>query len=229
MRISLVLLVRNEIKGLEALFDRIPFAAADEVFCVDGASTDGSIEFLQKKGIRVYGQEKKGRGEAFRVAFEKASGDAIVFYSPDGNEDPTDIPKFRPLLESGDDLVIANRMSGGGRNEEDAHFFKWRKWANQAFTLLAIWTWGKGKRLADSINGFRAITRKAWQTLSPDGPGYTIEYQTSIRALKKGLRIAEFPTRESSRVEDREGSPSFQTGLAFLKLYFKELIKGKAC
>ena len=69
-----------------------------------------TAEFLRERGITVHGQTVKGRGEAFRVAFQKARGDALLFFSPDGNEDALDIPKFRPFLEQGYDMVVGTRM-----------------------------------------------------------------------------------------------------------------------
>lgn len=224
MKISLVLLTWNELPGLQALFDQIPLAAVDEAFAVDGGSTDGTLEFYAEHNFPVLRQHSRGRGEAFRMAFEHAKGDALLFYSPDGNEDPADIPKFRPLLEAGNDLVIGTRMVKGARNEEDDQLLRWRKWANNAFNWMVNARWnGKGAYISDSINGYRAITRRAWDQLQPDGAGYTIEYQSTIRALKLGLRVAEFATIEGNRIGPEKGSPSIQTGLAFLRLYAREL------
>lgn len=223
MKLTLAILTYNEITGLQNLFDKIPFEAVDEAFCVDGGSTDGTLEFFKQKNFKVYAQTKRGRGEAFRVAFEKAEGDAVLFFSPDGNENPADIPKFKPLLEKGNDIVVATRMVKGAHNEEDEQVLKWRKWANNAFNVMANATWNRGPFVTDTINGFRAITKTAWAQIQPDAQGYTIEYQGSIRAFKKRLKIAEFPTYESGRLDQREGSPSIQTGLSFLKLYFSEL------
>ncbi len=228
MKISLVIITYNEIVGLRELFSKIPFTAVDEVFAVDGGSTDGTIEFFRDHNIPVHFQTVKGRGEAFRVAFKKASGDALILFSPDGNEDPNDIPKFRPYLEGGSDIVIASRMIKGAHNEEDEQTFRWRKWVNNAFTLLANICWNRsGRFVSDTINGFRAITKKAWQILALDGTGYTIEYQGSIRAFKKHLTIAEFPTYESARIDELEGSPSIPTGIAICKIFFRELFLGK--
>ena len=226
MKLSLVFLTLNEIIGLEAIFDKVPLDAVDEVLAIDGGSTDGTLEFFKKKNIPVFVQETRGRGEAFRLAFKKARGDALLFFSPDGNEDPYDIPRFKPLIEEGNDIVIATRMVKNARNEEDDQLFKWRKWANKVFNLMANYTWNKGPIVSDTINGFRTITRKAWYELALDGSGYTIEYQGSIRAFKRKLRIAEFPTHEGARIDGREGSPSIKTGIAFLKLYFSELLIG---
>lgn len=228
MRVSLVILTLNEIVGLQALWDSIPLNSVDEVFAVDGGSTDGTVQFLESKGIPVLHQKVKGRGEAFRMAFEASDCDSIIFFSPDGNEDPLDIPKFRPHLQAGADLVIGTRMVPGARNEEDDQVIKLRKWANNAFTWIANAVWNRGPYLTDTINGYRAITKHAWSRLNPDGPGYTIEYQSSIRAMKLKLKVIEFKTQEGNRIDGREGSPSLPTGIAFLKIFFSELRRGKS-
>jgi glycosyltransferase involved in cell wall biosynthesis len=227
MNISLVLLTLNEIEGLKKLFNKIPMDSVEEVFAIDGGSTDGTLEFMKANNITVYPQSIKGRGEAFREAFRRAKGDALILFSPDGNEDPNDIPKFRPLLLAGNDIVIATRMVKGAWNEEDDQFFKIRKWVNNIFTFLANIIWNHGPWVSDTINGYRAITKKAWNILALDGPGYTIEYQGSIRAFKQGLRIVEFVTHESRRFDGAEGSPSIPTGIAFIKIFFYELKIGK--
>ncbi|MBT3981981.1 MAG: glycosyltransferase family 2 protein [Bacteriovoracaceae bacterium] len=227
MKTTLVILTYNEIVGLKETFSGIPMDAVDEVFAVDGGSTDGSLEFFKENGVTCHIQDVKGRGEAFRLAFEKATGDALIFYSPDGNETAADIFKFKPYLDDGYDIVIGNRMSDGGHNEEDGQFLKIRKWANNFFTLIANVMWNRGDFVYDTINGFRAITRSAWERISLDGPGYTIEYQSSIRAFKLGLKIKEFPTYEGQRIDEQEGSPSIETGLSFLKLFFREIKVGQ--
>lgn len=57
---SLLVFTRNEIDGLKAIFPKIPLNAVDEVIAIDGRSTDGSVEFLQSKGIKVITQTKMG-------------------------------------------------------------------------------------------------------------------------------------------------------------------------
>ncbi len=226
MKISLVMLTYNEIDGVRALYDRIPFDAVDEAFVVDGGSTDGTREFFAERDVRVLPQTSPGRGEAFRMAFEHATGDALIFYSPDGNEDPADIRRFRVPLDDGADVVIASRMMPGAHNEEDDLILRWRKWANKTFTLMANLTWNRQAYVTDTINGFRAVTRQAWEQLRLDGNGYTIEYQSSIRAFKLGLRIVEFPTHEGARIGGESYAYSIPTGLRFVKMYSSELFGG---
>jgi len=123
MNTSLALLSYNEVDGLKHFLPLIGDICENnglaECFAVDGGSEDGSLELYKKYNIPFYIQEKKGRGEAFKVAFKKSTADAIIFFSPDGNEDIRDIAKFCSLISDGAEIVIASRMSKEAVNEED--------------------------------------------------------------------------------------------------------------
>jgi len=226
LKYSLIFLTLNEIDGLRTVFNKIPTHEFDEVFAVDGGSTDGTLEFYKENAIRVIPQTSRGRGEAFRIAAEVAKGDVMIFFSPDGNEDTKDLPKFKNYFNEGFDIVIASRMMKFAYNEEDDKIFKWRKWANNVFNFLANLLFrSTGSYVTDSINGFRAITKKAFNKVRPDGKGYTIEYQMTIRAFKEKLRIAEFPTHEYPRIGGESYAKSIPTGIAFLKMLKYELFR----
>jgi glycosyltransferase involved in cell wall biosynthesis len=228
MKLVLCLLTYNERLCLEQVFPLIPkpslTAGFDDLVAIDGGSTDGTLEYYREHDVKVIGQSRRGRGDAFLLAFSQLKADGYIFFSPDGNEDVRDLPKFKPLLENGADLVIASRMMPSAVNEEDIHLLKPRKWANNALNFLAnIFFRRKGSFVTDSINGYRAITRKASQELNLDALDYTIEYQMTIRSLKKRMNIVEFPTREGARVAGVSGAPSFPTGVRFLKRLWTEL------
>jgi len=213
---------------LEKIFPLIPAPSPesgfDQLFAIDGGSTDGTVEYYRDHGVPVMGQSRRGRGDAFLLAFERVEADAYIFFSPDGNEDVRDLPRFKPLLQDGADLVIASRMMRGAVNEEDIHFLKPRKWANNTLNLLANSLFRKvGPFVTDSINGYRAITHRAAQNLKLDALDYTIEYQMTIRALKRRMAIVEFPTREGHRVAGVTGASSLPTGIRFLRRLWTEL------
>jgi len=228
MKRSLVLLTFNEIEATPKVFDRIPLSSADEVFAVDGGSTDGTIPYLESKRLRVVVQEKRGRGEAFRIAAREAKGQQLVFFSPDGNEDPADIPRLFAALDAGADMAIASRMMKGAFNEEDVHWFRPRKWVNQSFTLAANLLWNRGPYITDTINGFRAVSKRAFDRLKPEADGFVIEYQMSIRAMKLGLIVAEVPTREGQRAGGQSTAASLPTGIVFVRQFLKEIRIGKS-
>ena len=222
---SLIILTRNEITGLTKIFNKIPRDKIDECFCVDFNSTDGTKKFLKKKNIKIIEQKKPGRSEAFRIGASIAKGDILIFFSPDGNENPSDIPILIKKIHDGADLVIASRFVKGARNEEDDQFIKARKWANQFFTFAANIIW-KGK-VTDSINGYRAIKKSVFNKLSLDAEGFAIEYQMTIRALKLKLKIVEIPTQEGNRIGGKSGAIALPTGIRFLYYLTREIIIGK--
>ena len=227
MKSSLIILTLNEIEGVRTLYDRIPFDAVDECFVVDGGSIDGTVEFFRERGIKVVPQEIKGRGEAFRIAVKRAEGDHLIFFSPDGNEDPGDIPKLLELLAMGYDIAIASRFLSGSQNEEDDLRFPWRAWANRAFTFIANIIWNTNRNyITDSINGYRAIKKEAFNKLNISTPGFVIEYQMSIRAMKLGLKVVEIPTVEGQRIGGVSTAKSIPTGLLFLRFLLKEIMNG---
>lgn len=222
---TLIILTRNEIDGLKALIRKIPFESVDEFFAVDFNSTDGTVEFFKKHQIRVVNQKESGRSEAFKIGAREAKGQSLVFFSPDGNENPADIPRLIELLRKGNDMAIASRFMKNSRNEEDDQLFKFRAWANKMFTLMVRIIWG-GK-VTDSINGYRAIRKNAFNKLNLDASGFAIEFQMTIRALKLKLKIDEIPTVEGNRIGGTSTSYAIPTGLQFLGYLLRELFIGK--
>ncbi|HOP09490.1 MAG TPA: glycosyltransferase family 2 protein [Candidatus Methanofastidiosa archaeon] len=232
MKVGVVLLTFNEIEGITALYDRLPKEYLPHTFCVDGGSTDGTVEFMDEHGIRIYGQSRNGRGEAFRIAFQETEYDGLVFFSPDGNEDPNDIDKLVKGLENGADMVIASRMAKGSKNEEDDSFFKVRKWFCQVLTFVANVRWnggfilGRSEYITDTINGFRSLTKEAFNDCKIDADGYAIEHQLSIQFLKHHKKIVEIPTIEWPRIGGESYATPWHAGKQLFMLTIRELLRG---
>ena len=217
---TLVVLTWNEINGLKKILPLIPKDEIDEIFAVDGGSKDGTLEFYKENKVKVFLQEKKGRGEAFRIAIREARNENLVFFSPDGNENPRDILNLFNCLNEGYDMVIASRFMKGSRCDEDDKLIKIRKFGNKTFTRIANILFNGN--LTDSINGFRGVKKETWRKINPDADGFGIEFQTSIRALKKRMRIKEIPTIEKERIGGESTARSFKVGWQFIWLLRRE-------
>ncbi|MBC7742603.1 MAG: glycosyltransferase [Bdellovibrionaceae bacterium] len=228
MNTVLCILTLNEFESLQITLPQVIHVneqmQCSRICAIDGGSTDGTVEFFQKNDIEVLIQNKKGRGEAFKLALNSIEADGFIFFSPDGNENYNDIPILAKHLDEGADLVIASRMMKGAANEEDDQIWRPRKYANLILNFMANLFFNRsGRYITDSINGFRAITRKAGQLLDLSASDYTIEYQMSIRAMKARLNIVEFPTIEGQRVAGESGIASFPAGLRFMRRLFLEI------
>ncbi len=219
---SLVLLTLNEIDGLRAVWDALPIGRFARTFAVDGGSTDGTREFFAEKGIPILDQPIRGRGVAFRVAAEATDTARLVFYSPDGNEDPADIERLDDLVLAGADLAIASRFARGAVNEEQ-DLLRPRARVNQTLTWLANRLFHDGPFVTDTINGFRALPRERLLELATTVKRFPIEYQISIRAMARGWRIAELPTVEGQRAGGESKALSWPVGKDHLKVLLTEL------
>ena len=220
MTISLCILTLNEIEAMTRLIKSIHIGEVDEVFVIDGGSTDGTIEFLKSQGLTVHIQEKKGRGRGFIEGIRRSTKDAIIFFSGDGNERTADIIKVKDKIEEGYDLVIASRF------RKDSHSFDatlMRKFGNKLFTLLVNVC--LSRHFTDVFNGFRGIRRDKALELDLDAYYFNIELQMIIRAVKHGLKIAEVSTIEDERIGGKAHLRTFRDGFSNLRCLLREIKK----
>ena len=201
---------------------QVPMTVIDELIVIDGQSSDGSAELCHQKGIKVIIQEKMGRGEAFQIAAEAVNSDYLIFLSSDGNEDVGDILKFIDLLDRDYDMVIASRLTQGGRNKDDGKLIQIRKWMLQIFTRIVNLRWHSS--LTDVWNGYRAFRVDKLRMLPTTADGHLIELQQTIRALKLGYRIAEFPTIEGDRIAGKTGNSLLKTGPGLIRVLVSEIL-----
>ncbi|MBI2196471.1 glycosyltransferase [Candidatus Daviesbacteria bacterium] len=226
MKIALIIFTKNERRNSEKIFGRIPKNLVDKIYVIDANSSDGTQEFWKSKGIEVFPQKYKGVGGAYESAWRNTKEDTLIFFHPDGNMEPYDLKKFVKLLKEGFEFIIAGRMGKDGYNEEDDQLLKPRKWFCQGMGLIATIVWGRGgNKCTDPTQGYRAFARKAYEKLRIKiPPPNASDYQQIIRALKTGVKITEFPTKEGKRVYGKSTFPSLKTGLDQLKLFYQELI-----
>ncbi len=220
---SLLIFSRNEIEGLTAIFLKIPFNAVDEVIAIDGHSTDGSVEFLRSKGIKVVTQTRMGRGNAAIEGMNQTSGEVVVFLSSDGNENPADIPKLIEAISDAD-VAVASRFMKGGESDDSDDSLRIRRFGNRFVTFLIDLFWNAG--VTDSTNGLRAIRRSAWNKLAIDSPYHETEFQMTIRAAKLGMKIHEIPTIEGKRVGGARYASTRKMAWTFSRGLMREIILG---
>ncbi len=226
MQITLCILTRNEITGCKHDIPLIRRELFDEIYAIDANSSDGTIEYLERMGIPVYIQPRKGLNAACIYAFEKCKTDALIFFHPKGSIPVADTEKFRLYFEQDYDLVIASRNIKGAINEEDNKIVKYRKWFVTVLALISALLFRReGTMVWDVLHGFRGMTVKSFHKINPSSDGLSIDLEMVCRSYKKRLKRIEFPTTESPRLAGISNFKALPTGWKLLKYLFREIVR----
>lgn len=224
MKVSLCLIVWNELQGCQHDVPLLPLDAFDEVFAVDGGSTDGTVAYLEGLGIPVHRQPKRSLNAAYVHANAMATGDAVVVFFPKATLPTPDLLKFRPLFNAGNQLVVASRQVKGSVNEEDEHLLRPRKWAVRGLAMLAALIWRReGHLVRDVLHGFKGWTRTAFEDMKVLDHGLSIDIEMVVRSYKLQLRRTEFATSELARGYSETHFKIWPTGKRLLAYLWFEL------
>ncbi len=224
MTIALCLLTWNELEGAKHDIPQIDRTKFDQIYCIDGGSTDGTAEYLREQGIEVIKQSQKGYNYACNDAGNNCKCDAFVIYHPKGTIPVADIYKFRKYFEEGYEFVIGSRMCKGAYNEEDSKIFRFRKWFVLGLGLVAKILFKKdGNDTWDVLHGFRGMTASAFKKMNISNFPMSWDLESCCRAYKFKIRRIEFPTRENPRIAGETHFKAFSTGKSLIKYIFWEL------
>ncbi len=219
--VCIIIPTKNEQETIGAILDGIKFFT-DRILVVDGRSDDLTLEEVKKRNVRYVFDNGLGKGEALRIGVANTRQDIIVFLDADGSHEISDIPKLVDPIRSGEaDLVVGSRILGGS-DELHGTFNKFIR--NTGTNFLAVLVNKKWKTaLSDIENGFRAISRRAFNAIQLTSQGFTVEQEMVLRCLKHGFRVQEVASHEYER---RHGYSKLKTiqGFKFLLHFLKEYL-----
>jgi len=122
MKLSIILPVRNEAKGISKTLDLI-CAGIDqidyEIIAVNDFSDDDTYNIISKKKdsiskIKLFDNAKKGLGGAINLGIEKSNGDAICIMMADLSDDINDLKKYYEMIQSENvDAIFGSRFIKG--------------------------------------------------------------------------------------------------------------------
>ena len=181
---------------MRIIMPRIDRQWVDQILILDGGSTDGSKEYLLSMGYDVIDQTTSGIKAAFWEAFEQATGDVIIPFSPDGNSIPEDIPRLIEKINLGYDIVIASRYLPPASSQDDDFV---SGLANRLFTKLINYLFGA--KLTDGIGMYKAFKIQHLYSLRIDRhKNEHSEYLIVARGARFGLKIIEIASSEPGRL-----------------------------
>jgi len=200
-RVSVCIPAKDEEATIEEVITRSK-PHGDELFVVDGHSSDRTRELAEAMGVAVYLDEGLGKGCAVREAVARATGDILVTIDADLSFDPEDIPRLVEPVAAGDAEYGNGSRMRGGSDELHGDLDKFVRMVGQDIITLGI-NYRFGVRLTDSQSGFRAFDLAAARSITLQENITTTEQEMVIKFLRKGYRIVEVPTHEYASRRER--------------------------
>lgn len=220
MRGAIVIPAYNEALNIARVVERVQAASPiEDVIVVDDGSTDGTVEALERLGVRYLRHPiNLGYVRALQTGIRFAQDrhyDYLIFLDGDGQHDPADIARLRGagLSEGGPEIVI------GSRFVEDRGYRA--PLARSAGMLLFSWLTGvlTGQRVFDTTSGFKLMRAPAFELVADQIHG-DFHAEMIVFALLAGLRIGEVPIT----VSPREHGTSMYGWVSALAYPFKTLL-----
>lgn len=218
---------RNEKGNIEPAILRTPnFGLHQEFIFVEGWSKDGTYEEVERiikkypqKDIKLYRQTGKGKGDALRLGFSKASGDILMILDADLTMPPEDLPKFYDAIRfNKGEFINGSRLVYPMENK-----------AMQFLNLIAnhffgiFFSWLLGQKFKDTLCGTKVMFRHHYEQLvanrhyfgdfDPFG-----DFDLIFGAVKLNLKVVEMPIRYKSRSYGSTQIQRFRHGLLLFQM-----------
>ncbi len=205
---SVVITCRDEEGNIEGLVKRIPeMGTHTEIIFVEGHSQDntiGKIKEMQirfpEKDIKLFKQKGIGQGDAFRLGYDLAKGDFVIWLEADLTTPPEEAVYFWNAY-----------INGYGEYINGSRFiYKMEKHAMPLFNFLGnrffgmLFTILLKQRFTDALCGFKGISKKNYMKIrrnieyfgdfDPFG-----DFELIFGAIKNSLKVAEIPVHYRPR------------------------------
>lgn len=165
------------------------------VYVCDNNSTDNTILEAKLAGAIVSTETRPGKGNAVRHLFSNVESDIYILVDGDGTYDAKSAPDMCNLMLNGEfDVISGKRISSDVEAYRSGH-----KFGNLFLTGLVRKIFGEG--ITDMLTGYRVMSRRFVKTFPAHSRGFEIETELTAHALEQRVRMAEYPTVYSSRIE----------------------------
>ncbi len=226
--VSVVVPARNEAGNIQAAIDGTPvMGSGTEIIFIEGHSTDDTWPTIERaiaayRGplkLSAFQQTGKGKGDAVRLGFAKATGDVLMILDADLTVPPQDLPSFYDIMARGQsDYVQGTRlvypMEAGAMK-----FFN--KIGNVAFSQL--FTFLLQQPIKDTLCGTKVLWRRDYERIAA-GRSYFGDFDPFgdfdliFGAARLNLKITEIPVRYRDRVYGQTNISRWKHGLLLARM-----------
>ena len=208
MKLSIILPVRNEAKGISKTLDLI-CAGIDqidyEIIAVNDFSDDDTYNIISKKKdsiskIKLFDNAKKGLGGAINLGIEKSNGDAICIMMADLSDDINDLKKYYEMIQSENvDAIFGSRFIKGS-NVSDYPIKK--LFLNRIFNYITKFIFLSDYN--DFTNAFKIYKKKALiKTMPLISEDFNIFLEIPLKIISRKMNYKIIPIGWKNRKEGK--------------------------
>lgn len=225
--VSVVIAARNEAGNIESIFARTPeLGKGTELIFVEGGSSDNTYEVIEsiiaahpERNSKLFKQTGKGKGDAVRLGFARASGDILTILDADLTVPPEDLPRFIEVLTSGKGDFANGCRLVYPMEKEAMRFFN--VVGNKFFGLA--FSWLLGQPIKDTLCGTKVIWKSDYETLAANRSYFGEfdpfgDFDLLFGAAKLNLKIVDVPIRYRDRTYGTTNIQRWSHGWLLLRM-----------
>ena len=226
-RVSVIVPARNEAGNIADVLKRVPeMGAGTEIVFVEGHSTDDTFAAIQRevaahpeRRCQVLQQSGKGKGDAVRLGYAHATGDALMILDADLTVPPEDLPRFFEALQSGRGEFV-NGVRLVYPMEGEAMRF-WNLVANKFFGLA--FSWLVGQPIKDTLCGTKVLWKEDYELVAANRRYFGDfdpfgDFDLLFGAARLGLKIVDLPIRYRARTYGTTNIQRWRHGWLLLRM-----------
>ena len=177
------------------------------------------IENYPDRPIRAFQQPGKGKGDAVRVGFDKASGDVLMILDADLTVPPESLPQFYDAYISGKAEFVNGVRLVYPQEKKAMRFFNLL--GNKFFSIA--FSWLLGSNIKDTLCGTKVLSRCNYLELAANRQYFGEfdpfgDYDLIFGAAKMNLKIIDLPVRYRERTYGDTNIQRWRHGILLLRM-----------
>jgi len=227
--VSVIVPARNEEGNIENIIARTPeIGAGTEIIFVEGHSSDQTYARIQEaaashpeRKILALQQPGKGKGDAVRTGFARASGDILMILDADLTVPPEDLPRFYDALAAGKgDFINGVRLVYPMQENamRPLNFI-----GNKLFSMA--FTWLLGQPVKDTLCGTKVLWRKGYERIAANRAYFGDfdpfgDFDLLFGAARQNMKIVDLPIRYRERTYGTTNIQRWKHGWLLVRMVF---------
>jgi hypothetical protein len=226
-KVTVLVPARNESGNIPAIFARVPeMGSGTELVFVEGNSSDDTYAAIEKaiqehpeRGAVLYKQPGKGKGDAVRCGFARASGDILMILDADLTVPPEDLPRFyRALVEAKGEFINGVRLV---YPMEDRAMRFFNLLGNKFFSMA--FSWLLGQPVKDTLCGTKVLWRRDYESIVKNRAYFGDfdpfgDFDLLFGAARLNRKIIDLPVRYRERVYGDTNIQRWRHGMLLLRM-----------